>query len=115
MSLAQVGGTRSFNSAQDQNKATVIGTPCLLFNIIAFNGGNAASFIQFFDALAVNVTVGSTAPTFVVGLPTGGGANIFLNLPEKFSIGIVVACTATATGNGAPNVAATLELGYVGG
>lgn len=115
MALAQTGGTRYSNTALAETKQSVVAGPVLLFNITGFNSGNAASYIQFFDKLVANVTVGSTAPDFVIPLPQTGGYDVALNCPEGFRTGIVVACTATATGNGAPNAAAVVKLTYIGG
>lgn len=115
MSLAQVGGTRYSNLALAETKAVVIAGPVLLFNITAFNSGGATCYLQFFDALTADVTVGTTTPTFVIPLPASGGYDTSLNLPEGFRNGIVIACTSTATGNGTPGAAAIIKLGYTGG
>lgn len=115
MAIAQSGGTVYSNTALAEVKQTVVAGPALLFNITAYNSGNAVSYIQFFDALAANVTVGSTTPTFVIGVPNTGGYDAALTLPEAFRNGIVVACTAGATNNSAPNAAAVVKLSYVGG
>ena len=115
MSLAQVAGTRYSNLALTEVKAVVIATPVLLYNIFAFNPGAAITYVQFFDALTANVSVGTTAPTFVIPLPIGGGHIAALQLAEGFRIGMIIACTATATGNGAPSGNAVVKLGYVGG
>lgn len=113
--LAQVAGTRYSNLALDETKAVVVAGPVLLFNILGFNSGAAVSYIQFYDALTADVTVGTTVPTFVIPLPIGGGLSDTYVLPEGFRNGIVVACTSTPTGSGAPGVDAILKLGYVGG
>ena len=70
------------------------------------------NFVQFFDAAAASaVTVGTTTPTFVLGLPASGGAVKVSDL--VFTNGIVIAAATTATGNGAPTngVCLMLELG----
>jgi hypothetical protein len=115
MALAQCGGTRYSNLALAATKAVVVAGPVLLFNILGYNSGGAASYLQFFDALTADVTVGSTTPTFVIPLPASGGYDAEYQLPEGFRIGIVIACTATATGSGAPGAAAMVKLGYTGG
>lgn len=115
MALAQAGGTRYSNTSVSQTKASVVAAPVLLFNITAYNSGASASFLQFFDALEANVTVGTTTPTFVIPLPAAGGYDTSLNLPEGFRTGIVIACTATATGSGAPAAGALVKLTYTGG
>lgn len=113
--LAQVGGTLYSNLALDEVKASVVAGPVLLFNIMGFNSGGSVSYVQFFDALVADVTVGTTTPDFVIPLPAGGGYDAAYVLPEGFRTGIVIACTATATGNGAPAADAIVKLSYVGG
>ena len=114
MGLAMVGGTTYSNNELDEAKAVVIASPCLLFNITVFNSG-AAAYMQFFDALTADVTVGTTVPTFVLGLPAAGGIDSNYVLPKRFRTGMVVAVTATATGNGAPGADAVVVLDYTGG
>lgn len=113
--LAQVGGTLFYDDAVSETAQTVVAGPVLLFNIMGFNTGGAVSYLQFFDALLATVIVGTTPPTFVIPLPASGGYDNSYNLPEGFRTGIVIACTATPTGNGAPGAAALVKLSYVGG
>jgi hypothetical protein len=115
MALAQAGGTSYFNAAVSETKVSVVAGPVLLFNILGFNTGAAASYLQFFDALVADVTVGTTTPKFVIPLPIAGGLSDTYTLPEGFRTGIVIACTVTATGAGAPGAAALVKLSYVGG
>ncbi len=116
MALSMVGGTPYSNTALAEVKAVVVATPCLMFNLLCFNPDAATvTYVQFFDALTANVTVGTTVPTFVLPLPAKTGAPLALNCPRKFSNGVVVACTSTATGAGAPATAAVVWFDYVGG
>lgn len=115
MALAQTGGTTFFDDSVVEVKQSVVAGPVLLFNILGYNSGAAASYIQFFDALSANVTVGTTVPKFSIPLPITGGYSDVYSLPEGFRTGIVIAVTATATGAGAPNAGALVKLTYVGG
>ncbi len=116
MALSQVGGTLYTNTGLDANKAVVIAAPCLVFNIFAFNpDATNIGYIQFFDALTANVTVGSTTPTFVIPMGLKTGSTIALNCPRAFRTGVVIACTLTPTGSGAPGTAAVISLDYVYG
>jgi hypothetical protein len=116
MALAQTGGTLYSNTALAATKQVVIAAPCLVFNIFVFNPDTTAtSYIQFFDALTADVTVGSTAPTFVIPMGLRTGSTIALNCPRAFRTGVVIACTATATGSGAPSTSAVVSLDYVYG
>lgn len=113
--LAQVGGTIYSNPTLDESGVQVVGAPVLLFNIMGYNSGGSVSFLQFFDALLADVTVGTTTPDFIVPLPATGGYDSALTLPESFRTGIVIACTATPTGNGAPAADALVKLSYTAG
>jgi hypothetical protein len=115
MGLAQAGGTRYSNLAVVETKVVVAAGPVLLFNIMAFNTGGAVSYLQFFDALTADVTVGTTTPTFVIPLPASGGVSDAYVLPERFRTGVVLACTDGSSNNSAPGGAAVVKLGYVGG
>lgn len=112
--LAQAGGTSFFDDAVTETAIQVTGGPALLFNLMGFNTGTV-SYIQFFDALAANVVVGTTAPKFAIPLPAAGGFSDVYVLPEGFRIGITIAVTSTATGAGAPGAPALVKLTYVGG
>lgn len=115
MALAQAGGTCFYDDSVVQTKQSVIAAPVLLFNILAYNSGASVSYLQFFDALEANVTVGTTTPKFTIPIPATGGYDTTLNLPEGFRTGIVIANTATATGSGAPAAGALVKLTYTGG
>ncbi len=76
------------------------------------NTTTAAAYVQVFDAAAAaDVTVGTTTPTFVLGLPASGGAANSFAKPIKFTLGIVVASTTTATGASAATVCAAFFVG----
>ena len=116
MALSQVGGTLYSSTALGATKAVVRAGACLVFNIHAFNShATDVSYVQFFDALTADVTVGSTTPTFVIALAPKTGATLSMNCPRRFATGVIVACTSTATGSGAPAADALLNLDYVGG
>jgi len=82
-----------------------------------FNTTTAECYVQFFDAAATTaVTVGTTTPTFVLGIPAetasglGNGACCALSKPVKFTTGIVVASTTTATGDSAATTVMALGV-----
>ena len=82
-----------------------------LISVAIYNPSNAAAFIQFFDALAADVTVGTTTPEFVIGIPTVRELVALIG-PANFETGIVVAATTTATGSSAPSAALQVALFY---
>lgn len=118
MALSQVG-TQTYSNTSLANTATqAIGATTnsgtLVYNIHIFNGDASNSiFVQFFDALAANVTLGATTPKFVLGIPAKWNLDTGLIAPIEFRTAVTIACTATATGSGAPSTNAVLSLDYV--
>jgi hypothetical protein len=83
-------------------KTAVKATPCQIHGWHIVNQNAAEAFIQVFDKAAGDVTVGTTAPDYVIPLPASGGAVLPLNkVGFRHDVGLVVACTTTATGAGA--------------
>lgn len=92
-----------FNSALLATKAQAVTGYGQVASISVGNPNAAVSYLQLFDAIAANVTVGTTTPTAVVALPASTPVN--LNLGLKFSTGLVVAATTTPTGSTPPATA----------
>lgn len=64
----------------------------------------AKSFLQLFDALSANVTVGSTVPTITIVIPGSSAYDTAFTNDTKldFATGLTIAATTTATGSSAP-------------
>jgi hypothetical protein len=89
-----------------QKKKVIVAFEC--FNTDATN----QIFIQFFDALAANVTLGTTVPTFVLAIPSKGA--IFGRCAGiLFGTAICIAATSTANGLTAPATAQIVQFEYV--
>ncbi|SRR6266851_5853575 len=68
-----------------------------------FNSNATTVYLQIFDAKnETEVVVGTTAPTLSLGIPAGSGANVLVDCIRDFVKGIVIACTLTRAGSGAP-------------
>ena len=79
-----------------------------------YNPSNAAAYVRVFDAeAAADVTLGTTAPDYVLGANTETWAQGSFEKPIQFTKGIVIGACTTATGSGhtAPNVALVVNLG----
>lgn len=88
-----------FNASVGATKTAVAAAPATLDNFIIVNNTGALAYVQIFNALAANVTVGVTVPDWVIPIPANGGAL----MPEtargtRHSVGITIACTTTRTG-----------------
>lgn len=72
-----------------------------------YNPNASAVYLQFFNLTTANVTLGTTTPTFVKGLPGTAAANINWGAGIAFNTAISWAATTTPTGNTAPGSALT--------
>lgn len=102
------GGTLIYRNIDlDEADQQVSGTPANLYGWYLFNASNATRYFKFWNALAANVTVGTTVDTLVltIPVPAGGGTNVFFTDGIEFRTGITVAClTGIAdTNTGAPS------------
>jgi hypothetical protein len=85
------------------------------------NPGGQAAYIQMFDAPGITgagaPTLGTTPPNAVVLVPAGiAGLTVSINPKDLgFVTGLVVACSATPTGAGAPNAANVCTFGVKAG
>lgn len=83
------------------------------WNYSVYNAGAAMSYFQVYNALAANVTVGTTAPLITIGIPPGSVWDGFWSLSPNLSTGFTVAATMNADGSGgAP--ATALGVGFLG-
>jgi hypothetical protein len=77
------------------------------------NTANAAkTYIQFFDADADDVTVGTTVSTWTFVCPGSGGYDAYLPFPIPFSNALTIAATTTSTGNTAAVSAILIDVFY---
>lgn len=66
-----------------------------------YNPNASAQFVQFYNTAQGSVTVGTTAPLFMLTIPAGSAANLSM-VNIGFSTAMSWAATSTAGGNGAP-------------
>lgn len=80
--------------------------------LVLLNTTAAIAYVQFFDAKTVGaVTLGTTAPSWVIGLPansTTGAGLALVDLDTLHYLGLVMACTTTPTGNSTASVFCTV-------
>lgn len=104
--------TYSKLDADETKVAAVTAKNRQIVGLTCFNPGAALAYLQFFDAVSGDVTIGTTAPYFVIPLPAGGGIDGPCG-PRQFSNAITFAVTATATGSGAPASDCIVQFDYV--
>lgn len=108
-----------FDSDGDNSAQTMKAGPGWLYMLEVSNPNTADAFIQLFDALAADVTVGTTTPkhSFLVTAAAasdrrGGIDRSWLPIGLGFETGITYACTTTPTGNGDPTTGLTVNANY---
>ncbi len=104
-----------YNGSLSETKVSAVIGPCNLYGFEMENNSSASDvFVQIFDKLAANVTVGTTTPDYTFRIPAGAN---FGKDPQSFpirfhSIGVVIACTSTRTGATAPASPCSINLWY---
>ncbi len=75
------------------------------------NTNATVAYLQIFDTTGA-VNVGTTTPDAVFGIPATASANVEFTNGIKINNGIKIACTTTASGNGAPTNGLDMTLLY---
>jgi len=73
---------------------------CRLHSWQIVNNTGALAYVQVFNKLQANVTLGTTPPDYVIPLPANGGAVMPYNdTGIEHDTGITIACTTTRNNN----------------
>lgn len=106
------GSAPYFASSLDEDPAVLVKAGKIsLCGFFQYNPGTAAAYIQFHDAAAIeDVTVGTTTPIFATGAAATSFSQGQFCRPIQFTKGMVIVCTSTPTGSGAPNAANHVSL-----
>lgn len=67
-----------------------------------YNPNASVAYVQFFNAQASAVTLGTTAPVYSLGIPATSGANVFLPHGITHATAISIAVTTTRSGSSGP-------------
>jgi len=88
----------------------VVTGEALLYGWNVINNVAAVSYVQIFNAAAAgDVTLGATAPTYVIGNLASSVTDRGQHRPLYFSLGIVIASTTTSTGSTAASQDVSLD------
>lgn len=108
------GVTVFMNTSLSNTKTAVKGTAGNFHGLHATNFSNSAvTWLQFFNKTTANVTVGSTTPDFIIGIPPGGAIDNQFPIPYSFSNALTVAATTTSTGSTAPTIGIPIDVWYI--
>jgi hypothetical protein len=117
---ATTGGASSMNASSSdgataltnayQSLKTSAGS---LVGYYIYNPNATAVYVQFWNALTANVTVGTTTPLFMLTIPAASAANLWMAGGVAFGTAIGWSATSTAGGNGAPTTALDATAWYI--
>jgi hypothetical protein len=80
-------------------KAVVAAVPASIYGYHIHNPNAAIAYVQVFNKLTAGVTVGTTVPDWVIGIPANGTVNLSPGTAGiDFSTGVVIAATTTTGG-----------------
>lgn len=112
--MQSYGATPYTDADADETKVQRTTSGGLLTHVSAWNAGAATAYVQIFRGIAAaSVTLGTTAPDYVVPVPAGGGAAIDFRPGLKVGLTYTYAVTGSATGSDAPDAAILLNLATV--
>jgi hypothetical protein len=110
MNASSSDGATALTSTAQAIKAAA-GT---LLGYFVYNPNATAQFVQFYNTASGSVTVGTTAPLFMITIPPTSAANLWMQPGGvTFSTAIAWAATSTSAGNGAPTTALDAVAWYV--
>jgi hypothetical protein len=88
--------------AQTTTKKVVKASAGTFGGYYVYNPNASVAYIQVFDVASGSVTLGTTAPDLVFGIPATSAANLEITNGINMATAITLACTTTATGSTAP-------------
>lgn len=106
------GWSKATALAQTTTKKAIKASAGTFGGYYAYNPNATVAYIQVFDAASASVTVGTTAPDMVFGIPATGAANLEFTNGVNMGTAITLVCTTTATGSTAPGTGLDLTIFY---
>jgi hypothetical protein len=76
----------------DESDQAVKASAGKLYGYYIYNGGAGVRYFKLWDALAADVTVGTTTPVATIALPSGAAAHVEFAMGIAFVTGITAAC-----------------------
>ena len=103
------------NAALQATKQAVSTAKTRLYGLHVYNPNSTDAFLQLYDALVANVTVGTTTPTATFWIPALSGLDDqTFTVPEEYNTALVVAATTTVGGSTNPTTGLLVNLFYRG-
>lgn len=76
----------------DESDQAVKASAGKLYGYYIYNASAGVRYFKLYDALAADVTVGTTTPVMTIALPTGAAAHVEYSMGIAFVTGITAAC-----------------------
>jgi hypothetical protein len=83
-----------------------------VYLIDVFNPAAARTYVQFFNAAAAGVTLGTTAPFYSIAVRSSAERQVQLTIPIGHGTALSIAATTTRAGSTAPATAAEINIWY---
>lgn len=103
-----------FDSDGDNSAQSVIQRSGQVYHLEVSNPNGSAAWIQLFDLVTGDVTVGTTTPKQSFQIPANGHLHMEFYNPVHFENAITYACTTGATNGTDPGTGLAVNIGYAG-
>jgi hypothetical protein len=102
-SQTDLGLTKYRNIDLDETGVSVTSSATNLYGWYLFNAASAIRYVKLYNK-ATAATVGTDTPYMTIPLPAGGGANVMMDIPIPFTLGLSAGATTGVADNntGAP-------------
>lgn len=112
MAVPTSGGYSIYSGSIGATATSVKASAGQIYGWYIYNANTSAVYVQIFNVASGSVSLGSTAPTFSLGIPASGGANV--SFPQGIAMGtaITVAVTTTRAGSTGPSSTVDLNIFY---
>lgn len=98
------GWTQNSQTSLTNTKTQISSVACNVGGYIIANPNAAFTYIQVWDLASASVTVGTTAPTWTIGVPANGTANMMIaGGGALHATGFTIAATTSPTNSTAPS------------
>lgn len=106
------GGLTTATGSIGATKTQLKGSAGQVFGWYIYNPNASVVYVQVFDVLSASVTLGTTAPTYSIGIPPSSGANVFSDIGILHAAAITIAITTTRAGLTAPGATVDYNVFY---
>ena len=113
-SASSTGWSVNYQTALSNTKTAIKTSAGLMAGWHLYNNNTAVTYIQVWNLATASVTVGSTAPTWIIVIPAGGWEDFTPTMPGiAMNTAITVAATTSASNNTAPTNAIVGNFWYI--